>query len=103
MVARETKIRTCRMVRHCCSGFFEPNNNIGSNSVKVEPELVAGLKRSSYWSRIWWLERQALVEIDDPTLKEGLKAYALRQAALRHDMGKRGIRKDTSRSMRVSS
>lgn len=38
------------------------------------------------WQSDWWLERQALITTDDPALQEGLKAYALRQAALRQDL-----------------
>lgn len=38
------------------------------------------------WQEAWWLEKQAILETDDSSLKEGLKAYTLRQAALRHDL-----------------
>lgn len=38
------------------------------------------------WQEGWWLGKQALIETNDPSLQEGLKAYASRQAALRHDL-----------------
>ena len=39
-----------------------------------------------HWKSKWWLERQSLVTTEDPALEEGLRAYALRQAALRADL-----------------
>ncbi|KAF8129567.1 hypothetical protein EV363DRAFT_1451098 [Boletus edulis] len=41
------------------------------------------------WEESWWFGKQATVATDNPALEEGLKAYALRQAALRHDLEKR--------------
>ncbi|KAF8426143.1 hypothetical protein L210DRAFT_3615035 [Boletus edulis BED1] len=41
------------------------------------------------WEESWWFGKQATVAADNPALEEGLKAYALRQAALRHDLEKR--------------
>ena len=41
-----------------------------------------------HWQLKWWLNRQSLIATDDPMLKEGLKAYAQRQAAIRADLGK---------------
>ncbi|KAF8425786.1 hypothetical protein L210DRAFT_3615051 [Boletus edulis BED1] len=41
------------------------------------------------WEESWWFGKQATVATDNPALEEGLKAYALWQAALRHDLEKR--------------
>lgn len=51
------------------------------------------------WQSKWWLDRQALMRVDDPTFQEGLKAYAIRQATLREDLEKhfRQVWNDTRR------
>ncbi|KAF8435948.1 hypothetical protein L210DRAFT_876530, partial [Boletus edulis BED1] len=41
------------------------------------------------WKESWWFGKQATVVTDNPALEEGLKAYALQQAALRHGLEKR--------------
>ncbi|KAF8449453.1 hypothetical protein L210DRAFT_3609687 [Boletus edulis BED1] len=38
------------------------------------------------WQESWWLIKEAEVDTSDLSLKEGLSAYALRQAALKHDL-----------------
>lgn len=51
------------------------------------------------------MERQALIETDDPALKEGLKAYALRQAVLREDLRKcfEHVWRNTERYIEIGS
>ncbi|KAF8442225.1 hypothetical protein L210DRAFT_3397494 [Boletus edulis BED1] len=39
-----------------------------------------------HWQSKWWLDRQALMTVDDPALQQGLKAYAIRQATLMEDL-----------------
>ncbi|KAH0826244.1 hypothetical protein J3R83DRAFT_5708 [Lanmaoa asiatica] len=41
-----------------------------------------------HWQSTWWLDRRALIKTDDSALNEGMRAYALRQAALRQDLAK---------------
>ncbi|KAF8137103.1 hypothetical protein EV363DRAFT_1156356 [Boletus edulis] len=61
-----------------------------ANRWAEEVELLVEEQRRTLqflrWQSDWWLERQALIMTDDPALQEGLKAYALRQAALRQDL-----------------
>ncbi|KIK77166.1 hypothetical protein PAXRUDRAFT_393130 [Paxillus rubicundulus Ve08.2h10] len=40
------------------------------------------------WEANWWSDRQSRGLTNDPAVDEGLKAYALRQAALRVELGK---------------
>ena len=37
-----------------------------------------------HWQQAWWLNNQTVIETDNASLKKGLTAYALQQAALSH-------------------
>ena len=57
------------------------------------------------WQAKWWMDRQDLVVTDDSAISKGLRAYALRQAALQEELAKHftHIWRDTARYRELAS
>ena len=75
-----------------------------AEEVKLLVEEQRRILQFFHWQSTWWLDRQALIETDNSALNEGMRAYALHQAALRQDLAKHfeHIWQNTQRYIEIS-